>query len=555
MGTSIENLRNVCRLCANTHEQMIPIYNAEGLEHGLEVKINSLLPFISLSKGRNILPDQVCYTCASTLLVFSDLLERSMKTDEDFKLMLSDIINKNKASKTNKRKSQGTKVVLYTRRPLNNPTILSIKPITQPRIVDQKPSSTSVPNQSGVLTFNKFTSNAERLKELPLKNVTQSDQNKNPIQQQPLSATKSLDNKKIDLIDLTIDPSKESSDKNVSTVRVPCIKDDKKQHKKKKKTDEIRYQPSRHERPMAASSPVPRDPVSVPNNQPQPSIIDHTYTMCHPKSAVAPTWLNCEKCSRRFRVALRLREHLAKCNGRGKSGVKKYDRRTYDRFRVEADGEVFYKCNLCNYCSTSKNNPTCFANHYRRHTTGFDVKCVQCPRKFRTRAAMQRHVDVVHLGRKDFQCPVCGKTFAERNTLKTHLLIHTDERPLVCHECGKRFRHVSKLNVHVRFVHKKEKNIKCPECGKMYCTGEQLRNHMRRHAGIREFVCQVCNKGFLTRKTMVEHATTVHGNARKYECSICNRAFKAKRTLITHMKTHRVVGRTEITPDKEEDPA
>ncbi|XP_050441069.1 zinc finger protein 567-like isoform X4 [Adelges cooleyi] len=477
MGTSIENLRNVCRLCANTHEQMIPIYNAEGLEHGLEVKINSLLPFISLSKGRNILPDQVCYTCASTLLVFSDLLERSMKTDEDFKLMLSDIINKNKASKTNKRKSQGTKVVLYTRRPLNNPTILSIKPITQPRIVDQKPSSTSVPNQSGVLTFNKFTSNAER------------------------------------------------------------------------------YQPSRHERPMAASSPVPRDPVSVPNNQPQPSIIDHTYTMCHPKSAVAPTWLNCEKCSRRFRVALRLREHLAKCNGRGKSGVKKYDRRTYDRFRVEADGEVFYKCNLCNYCSTSKNNPTCFANHYRRHTTGFDVKCVQCPRKFRTRAAMQRHVDVVHLGRKDFQCPVCGKTFAERNTLKTHLLIHTDERPLVCHECGKRFRHVSKLNVHVRFVHKKEKNIKCPECGKMYCTGEQLRNHMRRHAGIREFVCQVCNKGFLTRKTMVEHATTVHGNARKYECSICNRAFKAKRTLITHMKTHRVVGRTEITPDKEEDPA
>lgn len=49
MGTSIENLVGLCRLCANYQEPMLPIYVNEGVEYNLETKIKTFLPFINVS--------------------------------------------------------------------------------------------------------------------------------------------------------------------------------------------------------------------------------------------------------------------------------------------------------------------------------------------------------------------------------------------------------------------------------------------------------------------------------------------------------------------------
>lgn len=37
-----------CRLCANTHDNMVPIYVGQGAEHMLEIKIKTHLPFINV---------------------------------------------------------------------------------------------------------------------------------------------------------------------------------------------------------------------------------------------------------------------------------------------------------------------------------------------------------------------------------------------------------------------------------------------------------------------------------------------------------------------------
>lgn len=51
-----------------------------------------------------------------------------------------------------------------------------------------------------------------------------------------------------------------------------------------------------------------------------------------------------------------------------------------------------------------------------------------------------------------YVCQMCGKRFMTRGHLKTHLMIHTGERPFVCEAegCGKTFARKERLEVHRR---------------------------------------------------------------------------------------------------------
>lgn len=56
MRTSIENIVDVCRLCAKHHERMISINVIEGIEHNLVSIIKKLMPFINVSNvGKSML--------------------------------------------------------------------------------------------------------------------------------------------------------------------------------------------------------------------------------------------------------------------------------------------------------------------------------------------------------------------------------------------------------------------------------------------------------------------------------------------------------------------
>lgn len=158
------------------------------------------------------------------------------------------------------------------------------------------------------------------------------------------------------------------------------------------------------------------------------------------------------------------------------------------------------------------------------HERNFD--CHKCPGKFHFRGHLKTHLENVHssnlpvhhrsvsvprisiYGSKatGYSCPVCGKVYKCKNSVKSHKISVHDRVRYQCQVCQFSFGAKSALNTHMMRVHAKNRRFQCLETDCPYAATFQ--------------------------SELRKHKETVHGTERPYKCKKCPKAFKRNEPAI-----------------------
>ena len=117
----------------------------------------------------------------------------------------------------------------------------------------------------------------------------------------------------------------------------------------------------------------------------------------------------------------------------------------YERMHAEDSKKELF----CAKCGKSCLGKYALAKHSKRCGEK-TVKCTVdgCTQAFYTEREQRKHIDVVHLNIKPYHCEICGESFAKKELLTGHKLIHSDERTCICPFCGKGFKQSATLYRH-----------------------------------------------------------------------------------------------------------
>ena len=136
-------------------------------------------------------------------------------------------------------------------------------------------------------------------------------------------------------------------------------------------------------------------------------------------------------------------------------------------------------------------------------------------------------------------CDECGKVFNRKETLRRHMLSHTDVRESVCDECGSKFKSGIQVRQHIARCHS-QKSLKredknpgvCYLCGKECPSERSLTDHMNTHSP--DFACKRCNKTFGTKRYLNDHISAVHEGVPRYNCNVCGKSFATSSSFSSH---------------------
>ena len=188
-----------------------------------------------------------------------------------------------------------------------------------------------------------------------------------------------------------------------------------------------------------------------------------------------------------------------------------------------------FNCKLCNKHFAAKNT----LNRHIEKMSCIKPQCEGCKTEFRDESHKSKHKCDV----KPEICPVCSKLFSTISSFKVHFASHADEKTFPCCICENFFKRNSELKAHMR-IHTGEKPYKCKECDASFRQASALKDHLATHNDIRPFHCSCCDKAFKLKATLKKHFQIHEGGETNNKCDKCDKIFLTSSTLWQHKQTH-----------------
>lgn len=168
-------------------------------------------------------------------------------------------------------------------------------------------------------------------------------------------------------------------------------------------------------------------------------------------------------------------------------------------------------------------------------------QCTICPKSFGNAYGLTVHMKTVHSDDRKFRCPYCEKTYKTSSVLKTHIrAMHGPpelKKPHKCGECNKGFTNVTLLRDH-QLLHNSGCFV-CEICNKEYLNRYSLIRHFKLdHDEVsKKHCCTLCPKRFVSPSSLKRHLYH-HSGERPFQCKMCSKSFNDKSNLVNHMKIH-----------------
>ncbi|XP_075989291.1 zinc finger protein 711-like isoform X9 [Anticarsia gemmatalis] len=198
---------------------------------------------------------------------------------------------------------------------------------------------------------------------------------------------------------------------------------------------------------------------------------------------------------------------------------------------------IHFRNYICELCDSGFVNEQSMKSHIATHSTGA-YKCDHCDAIFGTMVKKRTHEKLKHTNKRiQIKCGYCNESFEdyrrkEAHLIATHGLIVPTSK---CNACDKVFKDRKRLTLHIKRDHLMDKRHKCPECDMRFFQSTELKDHIVKHIGSRDFKCSVCSKAFPRAKSLKEHLK-IHDDVRRFKCEHCGHTFVQKCSWRSHMK-------------------